>query len=121
VEPRQDPGAASDVRRATEIRVERDRALDRGKGVVEPADDVRGRRELLQHCRLLGCRQPVDERRGTPVVRIRLAVGLQRGRSPRGDERVVGDDALCARGFGVVDDVGRIRLSRQQSLEDLGV
>ena len=59
--------------------------------------------------------------RRAPVVGVRLAIRLQRRRTARGDERVVGDDVLRARGFRVVDDVGRVGIRLEQRLEDLGV
>ena len=65
--------------------------------------------------------EPVEECRGAAVVGVRLAVRVERRRPPRGDERVVGDDVLRARGLGVVDDVGRVGVGREQRREDLGV
>ena len=121
VQPRLDERATRDGRQLTQVLVDHARALDRGEGFLKPADEVRGRCNLFEHGRSLGRRQPAGEVRGAPVMRVRLAIRLQRRCPPRGDERVVGDDVLVARGFRVVDDVGRVCVRRQQRLEDLRV
>ena len=121
VEPGQHPSAAADVRPVTQLRVDPDRAVDRAEGVVDPGDHVGSVRQLLQRGRLLRRRKPLEEGRRAPVVGVRLPVRLQRRRSPRGDERVLGDDVLGARRFRVVDDVGRIGVGVPQGPEDLGM
>ena len=85
-----------------------DRALDRPERVLEPPDEVRRRRQLLEHHRLLREREPLEEIGGAPVVRVRLAVRLQSGRPPGGDERVPRDDLLRSRGLRVMDDLGGV-------------
>ena len=52
---------------------------------------------------------------------VRLAVRVERRRPPSGHEREVGDDVLGAGRLGVVDDVGRIGLGREQRRKDLRV
>ncbi len=103
----------------TELAVDCDRAPDRRKGVVEPADEVRGVASSSSTAACSGARKSVDERRGAPVMGVRLPVRVERRRSPRGDERVLGDDVLGACSFRVVDDVGRVGTRGEQSLEDL--
>ena len=61
VQPRKEPRAPAHGRLVAELALDLDRALDRGERVVEPAHDVRDRRQLLERGRLLGRRQPVDE------------------------------------------------------------
>ena len=71
--------------------------------------------------RLIGDREPVDEVRRTAIVREGLAVRVE-GRGPsRRHQGIVGDDVVLACRLGVVDDLGRVGLGRQQGLEDLGV
>ena len=113
----QRPSAASSPSSSIDL----DRARDRGERDLEAADVVGDHGQLLEHDRLLGRRQPVDERRGAQVVRVRLPVGIERRRVSRGDERVVGDDALGARGLGVVDDVRGVCVGGQQRRKDLAV
>ena len=69
--------------------------------------------------RRAGSRSTKCER--APVVGVRLAVRLERRRPPRGDERVLGDDVLGARGLGVVDDVAGSAFAASSACEDLGV
>ena len=52
---------------------------------------------------------------------VGLPIRLQRRRSTRGDECVLGDDILGPGDFGVVDDVGRVGVRGQQGPQDLGV
>ena len=98
-----------------------DRALDRAERILEPIDRVGGRRKLLEHRGPLGRGELVEEGRRAPVVGVRLAVRVERGRPPRRHERVAGDDVLRARGLRVVDDVGRVGVSREERGEDLSV
>ena len=92
-----------------------DRALDRAEGVVEAADEVGGRRELLEQVRLLERRQPLGEVRGPPVVGVRLPVRLERRGTARGDERVLAHHVLVAGGLRVVHDVGGVGAGGQRS------
>ena len=121
VEPGQDLGAAADRCGVAQGGPLRDRALDRAEGVVEPVDRVRRGRQLFERRRPLVRGQPVEERRRAPVVGVRLAVRVERRRPPRRHERVVRNDVLGARRFGVVDDVGRVGVGCQEGREDLGV
>ena len=121
VEPGQDLGAAANRCGVAQDGPLRDRALDRTEGVIEPVDRVGGGRQLFERRRPLVRGQPVEERRRAAVVGVRLAVRVDRRRAPRRHERIVGDDALGARRFGVVDDVGRVGVGRQERRKDLGV
>jgi hypothetical protein len=88
--------------------VDRDHPLDRAEGVVEPAHQVGGAAQLLEDLGLLGRGQSPDQVRGSAVMGVRLPIGLQSRRSPRGDERAAADDILGARLLRVVDDVRRV-------------
>jgi hypothetical protein len=121
VEAGHDAGTAPDRDPVAELVVEDDRAVDRDERLVEPADDVRRRRELLEELRLRRRLEALGEVRRATVVRVRLAVRVELGGPTRGDERVVGDDVFGAGSLGVVDDVGGIGVGREQRLEDLVV
>ena len=98
-----------------------DGALDRAKGVLGSADDVRGSGQLFEHSRLVEQRLLIQELRGPPVVEVGLAVRLQRSRPPRGEQCVLGKDLICARGLRVVDDVCGLGVRGEHGVEDLGV
>ena len=121
VEPRQHPRAAAEGGPIVLFGVNGDRTLDRVEGVIEAADEVGGRGQLLEHGRALGRREALDEVRGAPVVGIGLPVRPERGGRARGDERVLLDDVIGTGGLGVMDDVGRVCLGSQQSIENIGV
>ena len=110
-----------DVFPVSELVVDRDRPQDRGERVLEPADGVCRARQLLEHGRQLGCRQPIAEGRGASIERVGLAVGLHPRRSTRRDDRVVADDLLRARRLRMVDDVRRVGVRGEQGFQDLGV
>jgi hypothetical protein len=121
VEARQHPDAASERGPVAEPAVERDRALDRLEGVVEPSDEVGGRSQLFLQVGAIQLVEPVDEVGGAAVVRVRLAIRLERRGPPRGDQRVLAHDVRGARGLGVVHHVGGVGRPRQQRLEHVRV
>ncbi len=121
VEARKGAGTPAHGLDVAQFAVDLDRALDRRNGLVHSGHEVRGGRVLLEHGGLLRRREPVDEVGRTPVVRVRLAVRLERGGAAGGDERVRGDAIARAGGLGVVDDVRRIGTGGQQGVEDLAV
>ncbi len=61
VEPGHDPRAAAHGQLVVQIPIDGDRAFDRRERVLEPADEVRGDRQLLEHGRVIGLWQPLDE------------------------------------------------------------
>ena len=121
VEARQHAGAAAECGLVAELPVNRYRALDRLEGVVEPADEIRGRGELLEQVRLLHGREPVDEVGGPPVVGVRLSVRLEGGGPARRDQRVLTHDLVLPGGLGVMDDLGRVCARGQQRAEHVRV
>src|SRR6185436_6641753 len=54
-------------------------------------------------------------------MKERLSIRLQRPRPPCCDECVAGDDIPCTGGFRMMDDVSRVGVRGQQSLQDLGM
>ena len=120
VQPGQDQRAAAERRPVVERGPLRDRALDRRKGVLEPVDGVAAvaSSSSTAACRLRDAGRGGSTRAGsgsTPPGSSRAAAA-RRAASAR-----IRDDVLRARGLGMVDDVGRIRVGSQEHLEDLGV
>jgi hypothetical protein len=121
VEAREHLGAPAEGGAVAERAPGCDRTVDRPERVVEPVHGVRGARKLLQGGRPLARRKAVEERRRTPVLPVRLPVGVDCGRAPRRDERVLRHDVLRPRALGVVDEIGWVGLGREQCLQHLRV
>jgi hypothetical protein len=121
VKPRQRQGGTAPRLLVAQLSVDRDRPFDRREGVVEPTDGVRSTRELFEDGCLVGRSLTTDEHGGASVVGVRLPIRVQRRSSPRGDQCVLGDHGLGARGLRMVDDVCRVGVRGEQGLEDLGV
>ena len=121
VEARQHAGAAAHRGLVAELAMDGDGLLDRPEPGVEPPDQVRGRRHLLEHVRLLHAVEPVGEFDGALVVGERLAVRLERGGAPGGHERVLAQHLVVAGGPRVVRDVGGVPVRGEQRGQHLAV